>query len=85
MAAKRRRKTAKRKPRPMKPGECRTTRAGMEYCKMPEGVRFTGQTGSLSGRGRARRKSTKGKSCVRFKRVPMKGTTGKVRRCAEFK
>lgn len=86
--AKRKRKAAKRKSRPMRPGECRTTSTGMEYCMLAEGVRFTGQVGGVSGGlGRAksrRRASTKGKTCLRFKRVPQKGTTGTVRRCAKF-
>lgn len=81
----------KRKPRKgtkMRMNECRVTAAGMEYCKFPEGVRFTGSVGGLSGGGRAkrtrRRSGTKGKHCQRFKRVPMRGKTGTVRRCAKF-
>ena len=83
---------ARRRPRKgtkMRPGECRTTKAGMEYCKFPEGVRFTGQVGGLDGGSKSKRKrkrsGTKGKSCQRFKRVHMKGKTGTVRRCAKFK
>jgi len=80
-----------RKGTKMRTGECRTTKAGMEYCKFPEGVRFTGSVGGLSGGSRAKRtrkrsggSGTKGKHCLRFKNVPMKGTRGKVRRCAKF-
>lgn len=72
----------KRKDRKMKMGECRETKDGVTYCMTRKGVRFRsgrGRSRSLSGRGRKRGK------CKRFKRVPMKGTRGKVRRCASYK
>lgn len=87
MARARRRKP--RKGTKMRMNECRVTASGMEYCKFPEGVRFTGQVGGVvaavgSPNPRRRGSGTKGKSCQRFKRVPMKGKTGTVRRCAQF-
>lgn len=74
-------KAKKRKGRKMKMGECRKTKNGQTYCMTGKGVRFKKGKGgrSLSG-GRKR-----GSTCKRYKYVPMKGTRGKVRRCAAYK
>lgn len=81
MAAKRRRRGK------MREGECRLTKSGQKYCKEDGQVRFVAGGGrsrrGLSGSRRSK-SGTRGKTCKRFKRVPMKGTTGKVRRCAKF-
>lgn len=90
--ARRKRKSTRRKStkrsRPMRNGECRVTKNGMEYCKVDGEVQFTQSVGGLSGgRSRSRSRSrggTKGKTCQRFKRVQVKGTKGKARRCASF-
>ncbi len=85
--ATRKRKSRKRS-RPMRPGECRLTKNGMEYCNTADGVRFTSQVGGLSG-GRSRTRSrsrsgTKGKTCQRFQRVRVKGKQGTERRCKSY-
>lgn len=78
--------------RKMQPGECRKTKNDQPYCMDSKGqVRFKKKTGRLGGatsnrRSTSRRKSgTKGKTCVRYKRVSVKGTRAKQRRCAQFK
>ena len=73
--------------RKMREGECRTTRNGVEFCKIGGRVRFTGK-----GRGRRSRtlsggrrgSGTKGKKCKRYQRVPAKGRRGTVRRCKSY-
>ncbi len=74
---------AKRK---MRVGECRTTKNGQKYCKYKKGVRFVkgGSRRSSNLSGGTKRKGKKGKHCVRYKRVTVKGTRGKQRRCAKF-
>ena len=79
------------KPRKMRVGDCRQTKNGQTYCKFAgkKGVRFvknsSQQAKNLSGRTRSGRgSSTKGKHCIRFKRVTVKGTRGKQRRCAKM-
>jgi len=69
----------------MQPGQCKTTKKGVQYCYVPGvGVRFQpgGVSGSL-GQGPA------GQKCVRYAyykngRQVSKNTSGAVRRCANF-
>ena len=72
----------------MKMGECRETKNGQTYCMTRVGVRFKKGGGRrLSGSGRTstrRRSGTKGKTCKRYQRVPMRGVRGTVRRCKSY-
>ena len=77
---------AKRRRRAMKPGECRKTKNGQPYCMTRNGVRFKKQSGAGSPKGKRRKSSSssKGKTCIKFQRVRVKGKRGTERRCKEY-